>query len=75
MTFAKLNFPILYFYTPLSAQKIWTTCPCILSTKKVHPKKISIACTHTHRHTDTQTHNEYASNDLSEFRRFLPADL
>ena len=51
----------------------------MLSTKKVHPQKIRMACTHahtnTHTHTHTHTHNKYASNNLSEFYRFLPEDL
>ena len=55
----------------------------MLSTKKVHPQKISMACTHTHIHTHTHTHthkhthtqNKYASNNLLEFHRFLPEDL
>ena len=35
-------------------------------------------CTHTHTDTHTQTHNnsnKSASNNLSEFHRFLPEDL
>ena len=30
---------------------------------------------HTHTNTHTHTNNKYASNNLSEFHRFLPEDL
>ena len=31
--------------------------------------------TYTHTHKHTHTNNKYASNNLSEFHRFLPEDL
>ena len=31
--------------------------------------------THTHTHKHTHTNNKYASNNLSEFHRFLPEDV
>ena len=49
----KFQFSYLYFYTPLSAQKLWVTFPCMLSMKKVHPQNICMACTHAHTHTHT----------------------
>ena len=73
--FCTFQFSNLYFYTPFSAQKLRVTFPRMLSTKKVLPQKICMACTHAHTQTHTHTHNNYDSNNLSEFYRFLPEDL
>ena len=72
MTFAKLNFPI-YISIHLFLHKKYELHFLVFFQPKKYTQKRFLW--RVRMHTDTQTHNKYASNDLSEFHRFQPEDL
>ena len=72
MTFAKLNFPI-YISIHLFLHKKYELHFLVFFQQKKYTQKRFLW--RVRMHTDTQTHNKYASNDLLEFHRFQPEDL
>ena len=69
MTFADFNFPI-YIFLHLFLHQNYGHISLYAFNEESTPTE-DLYAVHTCRHT----HNKYASNNLSEFHRFLPEDL